>query len=131
MMQSRRTNPRAEFRLRQNQRINDSVSLAEKFPRLKSLKVHLTFFDAEKLKKSKELKYTVNVEHAKSMFYFGCPGECIDGDFDLSEDLAKAVAGKRKVASGELRCQGKRKKPSREEVPCNIVLKYKLTLNYV
>ena len=48
----------------------------------------------------------------------------------LSEALAKAVAGRRKVATGELRCQGTRKVGSREVVPCQALLRYKLNLNY-
>lgn len=132
-MPTRRTNPRAEYRLRQSQRINESVSLAEKFPKLKSLTVNLAYFDADGAAKSSEMKYKVNVQQAKSVFCFVCQnGECVGGDFDLSEPLAVAVAGKRKQAVGEMRCQGWRHRGARlERVPCQILLRYKLTLNYV
>src|SRR5258705_12065461 len=107
MMPPRRTNPRAEYRLRQSQRVLESVSLAEKFPRLKGLTVNLAYFDSEGVNKNSEMKYKVNVSHAKSMFCFVCQsGECVGGDFDLSEALAQAVAGKRKPAIGEFRAQG-------------------------
>ena len=92
----------------------------------------LAYFDSEGVTKNSEMKYKVNVNHAKSMFCFLCQhGECIGGDFDLSEALAKAVAARRKLATGEMRCQGWRKKPNLDQVPCHTLLRYKLTLNYV
>ena len=132
MMPPRRTNPRAEYRLRQSQLVQESVSLAEKFPRLKGLTVNLAYFDSEGVNKNSEMKYKVNVNHAKSMFCFVCQsGECVGGDFDLSAALAKAVTGRRKLAVGELRCQGYRKKANLDKVPCQILLRYKLSLLYV
>jgi hypothetical protein len=111
MMPPRRTNPRAEYRLRQSLKVQESVSLAEKFPRLKGLTVNLAYFDSEGVNKNSEMKYKVNVNHAKSMFCFVCQsGECVGGDFDLSDALAQAVTAKRKLAIGELRCQGYRKR---------------------
>lgn len=130
-MHTRRTNPRAEYRSLQSQRANESVSLAEKFPRLESLTVNLAYFDAEGLTKHSEMKYKVNVEHAKSVFWFVCPSaECVEGDFDLSDVLAQAVAERLKVASGEMRCQGWRRKAKLERAPCHILVRYKLTLDY-
>jgi len=127
----RKSNPRAEYRLRQSQRIKDSVSLGEKFPKLKGLTVNLAYFDSEGVTKNSQMKYKVNVHHAKSVFCFVCQsGECIGGDFDLSEALARAVGSRRKLATGEMRCQGWRKKANRDVVPCQILLRYKLSLNY-
>jgi hypothetical protein len=132
MMPPRRTNPRAEYRLRQTQLVQESVSLAEKYPHLKGLTVNLAYFDSEGVNKNSEMKYKVNVNHAKSMFCFVCQsGECVGGDFDLSDVLAKAVAGKRKLAIGELRCKGYRKKVNLDRIPCQTLLRYKLTLLYV
>ncbi len=131
MIHSRKNSPRAEYRLRENQRINASASLAEKFPQLKSLTVNLAYFDSESDTKNGEMKYKVNVRHAKSVFCFVCPnGECVGGDFDLSRELAKAVAGRKKVATGELRCQGWRRKPNHDQVPCQNLLRYKLSFGY-
>jgi len=130
-MHSRKSNPRVEYRLLQSQRAKDSVSLAERFPVLESLTVNLAYFDAEDLTKNSELKYKVNVQHAKSVFCFVCPsGECVGGDFDLSKVLADAVAGHSKLASGEMRCQGWHRKAKLERAPCQILLRYKLTLDY-
>ena len=124
-------NPRQEYRLKQRDQIEASPSMTEKFPRLKGLKVTLEYFDAAGSTKNGEMKCKLNVEHAKSALWFACPGvECTGGDFDLSEALVNAVAARRHVVTGELRCQGTRKRGDRERVPCQTLLRYKLNLNY-
>jgi hypothetical protein len=131
MQTTRRTSPRAEYRLAQGLRAKESVSLGQKFPQLKSLTVNVAYFDSEGVTKNGEMKYKVNVEHAKSVFCFVCPsGECVGGDFDLSEELAKAVGARRKLAIGELRCQGWRRKAMVDRAPCHNLLRYKLTFEY-
>lgn len=132
MITPRKTNPRAEYRLREIQRVNSSASLAEKFPKLKSLKVDLTYFDPDGLNKTGELRYKVNVEHAKSVFSFVCQSaECLAGDFDLSEVVTQAVAKRRKAVEGEIRCPGTRIKSKEDKRPCHNLLRFKLTLGYV
>jgi hypothetical protein len=130
-MPHRKSNPRAEYRLKQRERIEGSPGMAEKFPGLKGLKVNLMYFDSAGVTKNGEMKCILNVELAKSVLCFACQGgECVGGDFDLTEALAKAVSGRRKVAEGEMHCQGQRKRGDRERVPCQALLRYKLTLNY-
>ena len=132
MMPPRKANPRAEYRLREIQRVNNSVSLAEKFPKLESLTVDLVYFDTDGLTKTGEVRYKVNVHCAKSVFSFVCPSaECMGGDFDLSGAVAHAVTGRRKIVEGEIRCQGFRTRPKEDKTPCRNLLRYKLTLGYV
>jgi hypothetical protein len=124
-------NPRQEYRLKQREQIESSPLMIKRFPTLKGLKVMLEFFDSGGTTKHGEMKCKLNVEHARSELWFACPGvECVCGDFDLSEALAKAVAGRSKVATGELRCQGKRKRGEQEPVVCGTLLHYKFNLNY-
>jgi hypothetical protein len=105
--------------------------MAKKFPRLRALKVTVAYFDAAGARKNGEMKCELNVEQSRSALWFACRGgECVGGDFDLTEALAKAVAGRRKVVTGELRCQGTRKRGDGEVVPCQTLLRYKLNLNY-
>ena len=105
--------------------------MAVKFPRLKALKVMLEFLDAAGSTRHAEIKCKLNVEHAKSELWYACPFvECTRGDFDLSEVLAKAVSGQRKVAAGELHCQGTRRRAGLESAACGTVLRYKLSLSY-
>jgi hypothetical protein len=124
-------NPRQEHRLKQQASIEASPVMVKKFPGLKALKVTLEFFDAAGSVKHGEMKCKVNVDCAKSALWFACPGvECAEGDFDLSDALAKAVAARQKVVVGELQCQGTRKRGDREREPCHTLLRYKLSLNY-
>jgi len=131
MVYHQRTGARAEYHAQESQRIKDSISLADKFQKLKSLTVNLLYFEPRGISKTGEIKYTVNLDHAKSVFRFNCPNnECVRGDFDLSDELAKAVAGHRATATGELRCQGWRSKTTIDTLPCHHILRYKLTLAY-
>ena len=124
-------NLRQEYRLKQREQIEASPLMAKKFPGLNSLKVTLEYFDAVGTRKNGEMRCELNVKQSRSTLWFACRGgECVGGDFDLSEALAKAVAGRRKVATGELRCQGTRKRGDRERVACQTLLRYKLNLDY-
>jgi hypothetical protein len=131
MMHVHKISPRKEYLQQQKQRVLDSISLAEKFPKLKSLTVDLGYFGPEGITKNSQVKYTVNLEHAKAIFCFGCHNhECVRGDFDLSDVLVEAVAARRRAVSGEVRCLGWRNRASIDTVPCHNLLRYKLTLKY-
>ena len=122
---------RAKFRLQESRRITDSATLAVRFPRLKSLKVDLEFFTADGATRSSQIKYVVNLAHAKSVFRFDCQNkECVRGDFDLTEVLARAVKARRALEIGEMRCPGWRNKEEIKKVYCRNLLRYKLRLGY-
>jgi len=124
-------NLRQEYRLKQREQIEASPFMGKKFPELKRLRVTLEYYDAAETTKNGELKYRLNVEHARSMLWLACPGvECVGGDVDLTEALATAVVERRKVVTGELRCQGTRNRDDRERVACQTLLRYKLNLSY-
>lgn len=127
----RKAGPRAEYRQREKERISNSVSLAEKFQQLKSLKVELIYGAGTPDGWNNEIKYDVNLAHAKSVFRFDCVNaECVGGDFDLSEKLAKAVQARRATVSGEMCCQGWSSRETINTVRCHNILRYKLSLRY-
>jgi hypothetical protein len=131
MMRMPWRNLREEHRLKQRERLDAAPSLAKQFPNLKKLTVTLEYYEATGNTRNGEMKCSVNVEHAKTVLVFACPGvECAGGDFDLTEALADAIAARRKTLSGELRCQGTRKRSAQGGVPCQTLLRYKLNLNY-
>src|SRR5258708_24324243 len=131
MINQRRMSPRAEYRQQESQRINDSVSLAEKFRELKSLTVDVAQRDSQGHAKTGEMKYTVNLAHAKALFRFDCPnGECVGGNFDLSAELASAVAARDTSAAGEVICQGWRSKTTMDKVRCHNILRSNLIVGY-
>ena len=133
MMQARKNNPRAEHRRLQGERINASTSLAEKFPGLKSLTVNLQYFNSTGLMRNGVVKYKANIEKAKAVFYFNCThAECSGGDYDLTEELARAISARQKLVAGEARCNGVRhNKLRKERVPCRNLLRYELRLAYL
>jgi hypothetical protein len=132
MIPAKKNNPRAEYRLREMERVNSSASLAEKFPVLKSLTADLAYFGPDGLSRNGGLRYKVNVAHAKSVFSFACQHpECLAGNFDLSDVLSEAIARRRKSAEGEIRCQGTRERPKEGKRPCHNLLRYKLILGYI
>ena len=123
--------PRAAYRLEQGQRVQESACLATAFPKLKSLTVDIALFDPRGVSKSSEVKYNVNLEHAKSCFRFACHNhECVAGDFDLSRVLAEAVADRKGLVVGEMHCEGWRNRAVIGSHQCRNLLRYKLTLRF-
>jgi hypothetical protein len=130
-MHQQRHGPRAEYRQEEGQRVKDSATLGEAFQKLKQLTVSLEYSDPGGLAKSKQVKYEVNLANAKSVFRFNCLNdECIRGDFDLSDELAKAVNQRRNSVSGEVVCQGWRSRTTIDAVHCHNILRYTLSLGY-
>jgi hypothetical protein len=124
--------PRAEYRLRRAEKVDKSAALSDEYPKLKTLKVAVEFFDPTGASRHGGMKCTVNLAHGKALFWFNCVnGDCVGGDYDLTKSLAEAVAAKRKVAEGEIRCKGTRhNKERKEDKPCQCLLRYKLNLGY-
>jgi len=130
-MRHHKVGSRAEYRQQADQRAQESESLAVKFKKLKALMVELSYFNGDGVSRSSQIKYKVNLENARSVFRFNClNSECVRGDFDLSEELAGAVAARRKLVSGELACQGWRNQNTVDTVRCQNILRYKFTLEY-
>jgi hypothetical protein len=122
---------RTEYRVRQQQRVSDSVPLSDKFPQLKSLSLDLGHYDSVGLSRSSQMKYTLNLKHARSLFRIDCSNpECVRGDFDLSDQIGHAVAERREDVTGEIRCGGWLSKTTVDQVRCGKILRYRLTLEY-
>ncbi len=130
-MYQKKSNPRAESRQKENLRLQASATLADTFQELRSLSVDLVYFGSSAQVKTAEMKYTVNLHNAKSLFRIDCPnGECVAGDFDLSAELAKAIHARQEIATGELTCQGWHSKMEIDRVHCNHILRYKLNVGF-
>jgi hypothetical protein len=127
----RKLSPRDEYLLQEKQRVKDSATLLERFQELKALTVEIAYFDSEDRARRGEMKYTVNVTHAKSVFRVSCPNhECVQGDFDLSMELANAISGRREVVTGEQVCPGWQSKTTIGTLSCHNILRYTLSLEY-
>lgn len=123
--------PREKYRNEEAQRVDEAPTLAEKYPRLKSLAAELHFSDSAKTTVNNRIKYKMNPEGAKSAFRFSCPNnECVRGDFDLSEELADAISHRRPEITGEKSCPGWLSKTTIDKVHCRTILRYRLVLTY-
>ena len=130
-MRPHKFTPREDYRKQEAQRTNASPSLSETFRELKSLTVEFGYFSSEGVSRNRQIKYTVNPEHAKSVFRLDCVNqECVGGDFDLSEALVQAVAARETTVTGEMCCQGWLSKTTIHRIHCHNILRYKLTLAY-
>ena len=123
--------PRDDYRRQEGQRAKESASLSEKFRDLTSLTVEFGYFSPEGLSRNRQIKYTVNPDHAKSVFRLDCLNEeCVGGDYDLSEALSQAVVAHRPAVTGEMCCQGWLGKTSIDRIHCHNIMRYKLSLEY-
>lgn len=123
--------PRFEYREQESQRVKDSPSLSQKFQQLKSLAVDLSYFNSEGVTKNSQIRYEPNLANARSVFRIDCPNKgCIRGDFDLTKELATAIAEHRTRVTGEACCQGWQSKTTIETVHCHNLLRYTLNLVY-
>jgi len=130
-MYPQKLGPRAEYRAKQNQRVATAPSLADKYGKLKSLTVSVSYFAPDGITKYRQMTYDVTLSHAKSVFRLDCCNtECVQGDFDLTEELEAAVTKRTKVVAGELCCTGWQNKESIQKTKCNQVLRYKLKLKF-
>jgi hypothetical protein len=126
-----REGPRFEYRTQESQRVKDSPSLSNRFPQLKALAVDIGFYNSAGVTKNTQIKYMPNLERAKSVFRIDCPNNgCIGGDFDLTEELTKAVAEHRTTVTAEMSCQGWQSKTTINTVHCHNILRYTLSLGY-
>jgi hypothetical protein len=126
-----RLGARAEYRQEEAQRVKGSITLAEKFQKLKAMTIDSTHLSADSGSKSGRINFSVNLQNAKSIFRLRCPNtECIRGDFDLTEVLTSAVGAHRKNVAGEIVCRGWRSRTTIDTVPCGNILSYKITLAY-
>ena len=131
MYQPHKQGPRAEYREQQGKRVAASPSLSEKYGKLKSLTVNAGYYAPEGMTQYRQLTYDVNLSHAKSVFRLDCCNdECVQGDHELTAELAKAITKHAKTVVGELCCNGWQNKALIKKTKCNHVLRYKLKLGY-
>ena len=111
--------------------MQESLTLAEKFPALKALTIDLGYFNALGTSKNSQIRFTPNLDTGKSVVRIDCPNRgCIRGDFDLTDELASAIATQQPSVAGEICCRGWQSKTTIDTVPCHNILRYTLNLTY-
>lgn len=123
--------PREEYRQRERERTNASPRLLDRFGHIKALTLELSHYSADGNRKTSQFKYSVNVETARCVFSFECPNEyCVDGGFDLSDDIRDAVAAQMDEKEGQVSCQGWKSKATVGSQGCGNQLRYLLNLEF-
>ena len=131
MTPPKKIHPRAEHRQREGQRVQNSPTLAVKYPQLKSLAAEMAYCDHEKVARYNTIKYRFNLASAKSVVRFECPNSaCVGGDFDLSQEVADGIAARRALVTGEQSCQGWRSAATITTERCLNILRYQLNLGF-
>jgi hypothetical protein len=130
-MRHHKLSPRVEYRTQESQRVSRSALLREKFGQLKTMTVDYEYFSPEGNTRNRQIKYTVNLEQARSVFRLECLNhECVGGDFDLSEVLEEAVAARQAKVTGERCCQGWLNKNTIDQVRCRHIIRFQLSFEY-
>ncbi len=130
-MRPKRFTPRADYRQKESLRASQSAPLAERFEELKALTVEFAYLNPDGSSRNRAIKYTVNIERARSVFRIDCLNhECVGGDYDLSDQLAQAVKLRQSTVTGEMHCQGWQDKDSIDRIRCDHVLSFKLALEF-
>ena len=65
-MYQQRVGPRFEHREKAGRRVQAAPCLSARFRHLKSLTVGLAYYDHDGVTKNSQVKYTVNLDHAKT-----------------------------------------------------------------
>jgi len=130
-MRHHKLSPRVEYRTQESQRVSRSALLREKFGQLKTMTVDYEYFSPEGNTRNRQIKYTVNLEQARSVFRLECLNhECVGGDFDLSEVLEEAVSARQATVTGERCCQGWLNKNTIDQVRCRHIIRFQLNFEY-
>ena len=130
-MRTKKLTPRFDYRQKESLRASQSPTLAERFEELRALTVDFSYLSPEGVSRNRQIKYTVNIEKARSVFRIECLNhDCVGGDYDLTELLAQAVDQRQTRATGEMCCQGWQDKDSIDKVHCHHKLAFTLALEY-
>lgn len=110
------------------QRLIDASPLIGDHAGVHEISVALTFMDPEG-KEQPSPRGVTYMSDARAYFRFSCPmRDCVDGGFDATEDLGKALAKHADGHTGVLTCHGTRARAKLKNNPCNLELRYALEI---
>lgn len=110
------------------QRIIDAAPLIADHAGVQEISVALTFMDPEG-KEQPSPRGVTYMGDARAYFRFACPmRDCVDGGFDATEDLARALGRRADGHTGALTCHGVRARAKLKNNPCNLELRYALEI---
>lgn len=110
------------------QRLIESAPLIGDHAGVQEISVALTFADPEG-KEQPSPRGLTYMGDARAYFYFTCPmRDCVDGGFDATAELTKALGRHADGHTGALTCHGVRARAKIKNNPCNLELRYALEI---
>jgi hypothetical protein len=110
------------------QRLIDAAPLIGDHADVSEVSIALTFMDPEGKEQPTPRGVTYTAD-ARAYFRFACPlRDCVDGGFDVTPDLARALTKRADGHTGAMTCHGTRPRPKVKDNPCNLELRYALEI---
>jgi hypothetical protein len=110
--------------MRERQRRDRAATqlMRDRYPQFASLRLDFEFSDAGPFTPAPQV--TVLHPPARTYFFFPCPYADCDGEFDLTEAVARLVREDGNKAEGQITCCGQRTREKEQRSPCKLVLEY-------
>lgn len=113
------------------QHLDGAEKVSDAFPNLRHLAINLAI-RAPDHEIEPSLTNRSFGPQSRAYFYFRCKNvECVDGGFDLREELQAACDSGRSDISGRRVCQGWRNSDTRGHQRCFFELNFKIHLSYI
>ncbi len=112
------------------ERWHRSPLLKEKYPKVTSISVEMSFKDSDG-KCDFESKKEIYSQESKAFFKIECPyRECVSGGFNFSFDIDKLVTSHLDKLDGTITCQGWQDKERIGKHRCFLELNYTISAKY-
>lgn len=110
------------------QRLIDAAPLIGDHAGVSEVSISLTFMDPEGKEHPTPRGVTYTTD-ARTYFRFACPmRDCVNGGFDATPDLAKALAKRADGHTGAMTCHGTRSRAKVKNSACNLEVRYSLEI---
>lgn len=103
-------------------------TLGESFPRVRQLRIELTFVDPAGPTPTRQLHEVY--PPAPALFEVPCPHGGCDGRFDLTDAALKSMAESSAFAAGSRQCSGTRASRGLTRQPCSLRLSYRIVVHF-
>lgn len=119
---------RGNVRERQRRDRAAAQMLRDRYPQFEALRFEFDFSGAGQFTPVPQ----VAVLHppARTYFFFPCPCADCDGEFDLTEPVARLARDGDARADGQLVCNGLRTRERDRQSPCGLQLEYLITVTF-
>jgi hypothetical protein len=117
--------------MRERQRRDRAATqvMRDRFPQFASLRLDFEFSDTGRFTPAPQV--TVLHPPARTYFFFPCPYADCDGEFDLTEAVARLVRDDETQVEGQINCCGQRTGEREQRSACHLLLEYTIVAQRV